>query len=239
MNRLLIALLAIATLAHADLVTDWNETALNAIKLDKTAPPKAARALAILHTAIYDAVNGITQTHERYLVSGKPSGPASPEAAVSAAAHLVLVRLFPAQQAAIDATHNKALAAIANSPEKNNGVHWGEWAANIIVVARSTDGGEEAEAYVPKNAPGEWQPTPPDSAPALLPQWPKVTCFAMTSSSQFRPARMPALTSAVYAMEFNLTKQLGAKDSAARTAEQTAIAQFWADGPGTVSPPGH
>ncbi|MEO7318218.1 MAG: hypothetical protein ABIZ56_04435, partial [Chthoniobacteraceae bacterium] len=97
MKTVFILLLLLTTsLARADIVTDWNETALAAIRTDKTPPPKAARALAILHTAIYDAVNGITQTHERYLVPGKPSGPASPEAAVSAAAHLVLVRLFPA-----------------------------------------------------------------------------------------------------------------------------------------------
>ena len=241
-NRILATVFAIAfsaTLARADLITDWNETALGAIQLDKTPPPKAARTLAILHTAIYDAVNGIAPTHERYLVPGKPAGAASPEAAVSAAAHLVLVRLFPAQQANLDAAHHKALAAIANSAEKNNGVHWGEWAANILLVARSTDGGEETVTYVSKDAPGEWQPTPPNSAPALLPQWAKLACFAMTSGSQFRPPRMPALTSAVYAVDFNLTKQLGAKDSTARTAEQTAIAQFWADGPGTITPPGH
>ena len=174
-----------------------------------------------------------------HLVPGKPAGAASPEAAVSAAARLALVRLFPAQQATLDAAHNKALAAIANSQEKNNGVHWGEWAANIILVARSTDGVEETATYIAKDAPDEWQPTPPASAPALLPQWAKLACLAMTSGAQFRPPRMPALTSAVYAVDFNLTTQLGAKDSPTRTAEQTAIAQFWADGAGTVTPPGH
>ena len=238
-HRVLAAILLSACAVRADVVTDWNETALQAIRTDKTSPPKASRALALLHTAIYDAINGITQTHERYMVPGKPAGVASPEAAASAAGHLVLVRLFPAQQTAIDTAHNKALAAIPNSPEKNTGIHWGEWAANIILVARSTDGGEETVTHLAKDAPGEWQPTPPASAPALLPQWARLACFAMTSGSQFRPPRMPALTSAVYAVDFNLTKQLGAKSSTARTAEQTAIAQFWADGAGTVTPPGH
>ena len=100
-------------------------------------------------------------------------------------------------------------------------------------------GGEETVTYVPKDTPGEWQPTPPKSTPALLPQWAKLECFAMTSGSQFRPPRMPALTSALYAVDFNLTERLGAKVSPARTAEQTAIANFWADGAGTVTPPGH
>lgn len=235
----LFILLAVAALARADVVTDWNESALNAIRADKTSPPKAARALACLHLAIFDAVNGITQSHERYLVSGKPAGAASIEAAVSAAARLVLVRTFPAQQATFDAAHGRVLAAIPNSAEKNSGAHWGEWVANSIIVARSTDGAADTVAYTPGNAPGEWQPTEPGLAPALLPQWPKVACFAMTSGAQFRPNRQPAMTSAVWAFDFNLTKQLGGKESAARTREQTAIAQFWEDGPGTVTPPGH
>src|SRR5437879_1568553 len=112
-KQLLIALIFGAlNAAQADVVTDWNETALNAIRTDKTPPPKAARALAIMHVAIYDALNGVTQTHERYLASGKPSGDASPEAAVSAAAHLALTRLFPAQQAAIDAAYARKLEAL-------------------------------------------------------------------------------------------------------------------------------
>src|SRR5438105_6107344 len=115
--RILIAfiLFGVGAAARADVVTEWNSTALNAIRIDKTPPPKAARALAIMHVAIYDAVNGITQTHERYLASGKPSGEASPEAAVSAAAHLALSRLFPAQQAGIDAAYARKLEALPNS----------------------------------------------------------------------------------------------------------------------------
>jgi hypothetical protein len=229
----------LARIAQADVITEWNEAALIAIKTANTPPPKAARALAILHTAIYDAVNGITQTHERYIVPGKPAGVASPEVAASAAAHFVLVRLFPAQRESFDAAYQRALTAFPNSQEKNNGVHWGEWVANIIVVARSTDDSETVVPYVPKNIPGEWVPTPTKNAPGLLPHWANVTCFAMSSGSQFRPSMTPVISSAVYAFDLNLTKQLGGKESALRTAEQTQIAYFWADGPGTVTPPGH
>ena len=238
-KRIIAALLLTACAAQADIVTDWNDATLTAIKADKTPPPKAARALAIVHVAIYDAVNGITQTHERYVVPGKPAGVASPEAAASAAAHMVLVRLFPAQQAALDATHTRGLATLPNSPEKNAGIHWGEWVANILLVARSTDGSDAAVPFVPKAAPGEWIPTAPKNAPALLPQWAKVACFAMTSGTQFRPPRPPAITSAAYAFDVNLTKQIGGRDSKSRTPEQTMIAEFWADGAGTVTPPGH
>ena len=105
---LLLTLLAAATFADADVVTDWNETALLAIKSDRTAPPKAARALAIMHAAIYDAVNGTTQTHEPYFVWDKAADEALPEDA-AVAARLVLLRLFPAQQAAFDATYTTSL----------------------------------------------------------------------------------------------------------------------------------
>jgi hypothetical protein len=236
----LLALAAATVIARADIVTDWNETALQSIRAEKAPPPKAARALAILHASIYDAVNGIAQTHAHYLVPGRPAGVASPEAAASAAGRFVVARLFPAQQATADAAHQRILAALPNSAEKNAGVHWGEWVANIIVGARATDGADDAALpYTPKAVPGEWVPTPPSNAPALAPGWAGVTCFAMNDAAQFRPVMPPVLSSANYAFDFNLTKQLGAKNSTERTAEQTGIAQFWADGPGTVTPPGH
>ena len=73
--------------AHGDVVTDWNNAALDAIRADRTAPPIASRSLAILHAAIYDAVNGIARTHEPYLVPSAVPASASREAAASAAAH--------------------------------------------------------------------------------------------------------------------------------------------------------
>jgi membrane-associated phospholipid phosphatase len=236
---LLVTVVVSAFAAHADIVTDWNETALLAIKTDKTPPPTASRALAILHTAIYDAVNVITRTHEPYLVTGEPRGEASVEAAASAAAHLVLVQLYPAQQATFDAAYNNALAAMGDEPKQRAGIAWGELVAKTILADRANDGSAEVVTYIPGNRPGDWQPTFPAFASALLPQWPGVRPFAMNSGSQFRPPFPPSLTSAVYAFDFNLTKQLGSKDSRSRTAEQTAIALFWADGAGTVTPPGH
>ena len=89
----LFALGALSSLAQADMVTDWNSVALNAIKVDNTSPPKASRALAILHVSIYDACNGIGQNYQPYYVRGKPAGVASKEAAIAAAAHKVLVHL--------------------------------------------------------------------------------------------------------------------------------------------------
>ena len=236
---LLLTLLATACLTQADVVTDWNETALLAIKSDRTAPPKAARALAMLHAAIYDAVNGVTQTHEAYFVRDKAAEGASPEAAAAVAARLVLLRLFPAQQAAFYATYNKVLRTVPPGDGKRASIDWGEHVAQTLLADRAKDGSQATVIYASRNPVGVWRSTEPAFAKPALPQWPGVKPFAMTSAAQFRPAMPPILTSSTYADDFNKTKELGAKNSTSRTAEQTTIAQFWADGPGTVTPPGH
>jgi hypothetical protein len=229
----------VAAGSRADVVTEWNSAALDAIKADRTAPPKAARALAILHAAIYDAVNGITQTHEPYFVTDKPAGVASVEAAASAAARRVLVALYPERQAVFEEMLALSVAALRDGPSKRAGLAWGEAVAGAILELRSGDGWDTVVAYTPTPGAGNWEPTPPGFAPALLPQWPLVTPFAMVSGSQFRPGAPPALDSARWASDYSLTKDLGSATSATRTAEQTDIARFWADGAGTVTPPGH
>jgi membrane-associated phospholipid phosphatase len=225
--------------AKGDVVTGWNDAALNAIRAGRTAPPIASRSLAILHVSIYDAVNGIARTNEPYLVQSSAPSSASREAAASAAAHKALVNLFPAAASSFDAVHTAILAAIPNGPQKTAGIVWGEFVANQILAARANDG---SDAIVPPpggSGPGVWVPTPPAFAPYLLPQWGFVTPFAMNSSSQFRPPGPPALNSEQYAADYNEVKALGAALGSTRTADQSQIALFWADGAGTETPPGH
>src|SRR6266480_8065162 len=93
---------SIGTPANADVVTDWNNAALDAIRAGNTSPPIASRSLAIVHASIYDAVNGIARTHERYLVPNVAPASASRPAAASAAAHKALVNLFPASASSFD-----------------------------------------------------------------------------------------------------------------------------------------
>ena len=112
---------SIAIPASADVVTDWNNAALDAIRVDRTAPPIASRSLAIVHVAIYDAVNGIARTHEPYLVPSAVSSSASRVASASAAAHQTLVSLFPNHTSTFDALHAAILAGIPNGPQKTNG----------------------------------------------------------------------------------------------------------------------
>src|SRR5207247_1272748 len=226
-------------LIHADVVTDWNNAALDAIRVGSTAPPIASRSLAISNISIYDAVNGIDRTHEPYLVQSEVPASASREAAASAAAHDALVNLFPAAASSFDTLYAAILAAIPDGPQKTAGIVWGEFVANQILAARANDG---SDAIVPPpggSGPGVWVPTPPAFLPYLLPQWGFVTPFAMSSSAQFRPPGPPALDSQWYAADYNEVKELGAAVGSTRTEEQTEIALFWADGAGTETPPGH
>lgn len=225
--------------ANADVVTDWNNAVLDAIRADRTAPPIASRSLAILHTSIYDAVNGIARTHEPYLVPSAVPASASRVAAASAAAHQSLVSLFPSHTSSFDALHTAILATIPNSPHKTAGLAWGEFVASQILAARATDGSNAIVQPPGASGPGVWIPTPPAFLPYLLPQWGFVAPFAISSSSQFRPPGPPSLDSQRYAADYEEVKQLGAAVGSTRTEDQTEIALFWADGAGTETPPGH
>lgn len=228
-----------ASIKVTDAVLDWNATVLNAVAADRTTPPVAARTLAMVHVAIYDAVNAIDQTYSDYYVDAVAPEEASPEAAAAAAAHRILVDLYPAQTATFDTQLELSLAKVADGQSENDGIALGEFVADQILVWRSTDGSSDTTSYTPGTESGDWQPTPPGFLPALLPQWPSVMPFAMTSGDQFQPSGPPDLASAEYAAELNQVKELGSIDSTTRTADQTEIALFWADGAGTFTPPGH
>jgi hypothetical protein len=242
-RQTLLSLIALAVFgaasAHADVVTDWNAAALAAIRGNKTPPPVASRALAILHASMYDAVNGISRTHETYLVHGKVPASASMEAAASAAAHRVLSAFFPTNTASFDALHSSTLAGIKKGPQKRMGVAWGQKVASQILAARADDGSRDTVTPPPALAPGDWIPTPPANAAYLLPQWGSVKPFTMSDHAQFRPPGPPALDSDAWAAAFNEVKSLGAAVGSTRTADQSEIALFWADGAGTETPPGH
>jgi len=225
--------------AGADVVTDWNRAALDAVKVEHPAPPAAARALAILHASIYDAVNGITRTHAIYHVRGSVPSSVSVEAAASAAAHEVLVSLYPASAASFDALYTTSVAAMPRTPHTSAGTEWGRSVAQQMLAWR---GGDGADAIVPvpvNSGPGYWIPTPPLMAPFLLPQYGFVAPFAMTSPDQFRSSGPPALSSEEWTAAYNEVKAYGAAVNSLRTPDQSQIAVFWADDAGTETPPGH
>jgi hypothetical protein len=223
-----------------DQVIAWDRVLLRTLWDTSTQPPNAARAMAMVNTAVYDAVNAIDKTHQVYHVNVPAPSGASEDAAAAAAAHAVLVALYPALTSRFDKVLAGSLALIPDGQSKSDGVNVGVAAADGILAWRSTDGSDKVVPYTPGNAPGDYQLTPPLYLPPLDPQWPQVTPFAMTSGSQFRPGGPPPLTSAAYATAFDEVKSIGAINSTTRTPEQTEIAHFWADVPGTSpSPPGH
>lgn len=226
-------------LLAGDVVLQWNDILLDAIRTDKTAPPAASRAMAMVHTAVFDAVNSIGNWYQPYAIDLDVAPDASLEAAASQAAHDVLSALFPAQQATFNAALNGILNGIVDGPQETAGVNAGSTVANHILALRANDGSTDVVDYVAGGNPGDWRPTPSGFAPPVLPQWPGVTPFALNSGSQFRPGAPPALNSPLYTFDYNEVKEIGSINSTTRTADQTAIAQFWANGPGTSTPPGH
>ncbi len=236
-----LALLGSAAPGRADVVLDWNNVTLNAIRVDKTSPPKASRALAIVHTSIFDAVNSASGgAYEHYIVPPVEFfAPISLEAAAAAAAHTALADLFPAQKATFDAALATSLAAIPDGSEEASGISWGKSVAEQVLAARDDDGsGNTVDYGVPTGA-NWWTPTPPGFAPALLPGWGLVEPWAMMSGSQFRQGPPPTPLSPEYTAAFLEVERLGRSNSSVRTADQTQIALFWADGGGTATPPGH
>ena len=155
-----------------------------------------------------------------------------------------LAILFPANGEAFEKLHEATLAKIRQGPYKRRGLEWGESVAVQILLWRANDNSDKVVEPPKGRGPGVWEPTPPPEEPAqrapyLLPQWGFVTPFAIPSGDFFRPAGPPSLKSLEYAREYNEVKLLGEKDESIRSPEQTEIALFWADGAGTVTPPGH
>src|SRR5262249_2673001 len=142
-------------------------------------------------------------------------------------AHDALVGLFPAQKLVLDLQLKASLQGIDDGDAKSWGISVGHAAAQILLAVRAHDGSDRVVNYTPGTNPGNWQPTPPAYGPPATPQSPLVPPFPLQSASQFRAPPPPALTSAQYTAAFNQVKELGAFDSATRTADQTEAAMFW------------
>ncbi len=213
-------------------VVQWNRTLLVIVRTPGAQPASvhATRSFAIMHAAIYDAVNAIDRTHRPYLVrlSGVSRG-ASQEAAAAAAAHEVLVALYPGFQAALDTALQQSLAQIPDGSDKAEGIRIGQTVADRILALRSNDGSNAKPIpYVFGTAPGDYQSTPPNfPAQPQFTHWSRVTPFALERASQFRPGPPPALTSDTYSDAFNQIKSLGIVNSTTATADEALTGRFW------------
>jgi hypothetical protein len=209
-------------------VIKWNQLLRQILLIPGAQPPTifGTRSLAMLHIAIFDAVNSIERSFTPYFIAVQASRGASQQAAAAQAAHDVLVALYPQQQAML----NAALAASLDdlSPDGcDEGITVGQAVASAILDWRRTDRWDATPPpFVLPPEPGVWQPTPPGFSPAPFTQVPDVVPFALTDSRQFSPPPPPALTSAQYATDFNETKEIGRVDSPSRTDDQTLVARL-------------
>jgi hypothetical protein len=217
--------------ARGDVVTDWNQTAIEVMKTANVSGNPWSRALAMMHVAMSDAVNSVEGKYQRYVAS-LPSKPnASPEAAAASAARQILLQLFPGQKATIEAAYATSVASIAEGSAKSGGVELGEQAAAAVQTDRASDGTNVPDTYRPITTPGVWVPT---TLPVLA-QYAQAKPWVLKSADQFRPGPPPALSSALYARDYNETKTVGGLKSTVRTAEQTEAVKFWTQiniGPG-------
>jgi hypothetical protein len=192
-------------------------------------PQVQARSFAMVHGAVYDAVNAIAGSpYQPYLIAPRATGAESANAAVATAAFRVLTALFPAQQARLRTQYDESLAAIPDSTAKRRGITVGAQAAAAMIAARQDDGAFGDQTWTVGTQPGQWRPAPP--AYASDGAWVgHLKPFLIPSASMFRTSGPPALTSRRYARDFNEVKTIGAATSTVRTPDQTQAAIWWHD----------
>jgi hypothetical protein len=231
-----LAVISITNAQALDPISAWNQISENAVKAAGHPPPVAALDFAIVHLAIYDAVESIERRYEPYYTL-VPGATGSSTAAAAKAGHDVLVGLFPAQSATLDADYANFLAANGIDP-LDPATAVGALAAANILALRADDGRFPLNPppFLGSTAIGKWRPTPsllpgppPTLSPGLTPWVATVTPFTMHTDSQFRVDPPPDLTSQLWAVDYNETKTVGSLTSTTRTAEETEIGYFWAD----------
>jgi hypothetical protein len=211
-----------------NVILQWNRVLKETISTPGQHPATIfpVRSFAVMHAAMFDAVNSIDGRYTAYLTDVPTTKRASEEAAAAQAAHDVLAALYPTRAAVFDAELAVSLEGIEEN-RLEQGIRVGRIVAEQLLAVRSNDGWNASPTpYILPATPGNWQPVP---APAGFTQFPAVLPFAITSNTQFAPAPPPALTSAEYAASFNEVKELGSATSTTRTAEQTQIARLWAN----------
>lgn len=214
--------IALATPALADAITDWNNRSAVLIAESRLGTPPAVRVMALVQTAAHAAVSAITPDAAPSRFAPEATPGASTDAAIASAHRAVFSRLLPAQQPAIDAAYQAALAAVPEGTAKTAGIAVGEKAAARVFAQRADDT-VGSEAYRPFAAAGVYVPT---ATPAVV-TWPQRKPWLLASASMLRPAAPPALTSETWARDFNEVKMLGGRASARRSPEQLEAARFW------------
>ncbi|HSE36904.1 MAG TPA: hypothetical protein VLG74_06340, partial [Blastocatellia bacterium] len=213
--------------AQEDVILQWNRVLMETVRTPGQQPATImpVRSYAIMHAAMFDAVNSIDGNHTPYLIEVPGSPNASIEAAAAQAAHDVLAGLYPTRVAIFDAELAISLQGIDEN-RAQQGIRVGQIVAERVLAVRANDGWNVTPpAYSLPATPGNWQPVP---GAAAFTHYPSVMSFGITSGTQFKPNAPPALTSEKYAADLNEVKEIGSVNSTTRTADQTKVAQLWA-----------
>ena len=233
------ALLNMSQIANADVVTDWNTIAVNTVSAD-TLPNRQSRDMAMVHAAIFDAMNAIRPNYTPAMVPITAKGYASREAAAAQAAHDVLLALFPAQQANLDAKLAASLAQIPDDDEhghrpKYEGIVTGQAIAAAVLNARQNDHAFDSVSFTPLSGQGEYQFTPGCSSTNIsAPGWGNVTPFTVSDPDHFSTATRPAVGDSEWLASLEEVRAYGASNSTVRTPDQKEIALFYIEGSMTL-----
>ena len=245
----------------AETLRYWNQIAVNASGLDHTpvqpgevrkfgeqlGPGRAARAMAIVHIAMFDALNSILGGYQSYTDVRSAPRIASLDAAIAQAAHDTLVAMFPSQAPSFGQLLAEDLvqAQPRVAQARAEGVAAGQRAAAAILAMRKDDNSVDPtmDKWETSNDPGHWRQDPIGMAPiALGAKWGDVQPFVLRSGTQFRAPPPPSMQSRAYTRAFEEVTALGGDGVATptkRNEEQTQIGIYWAyDGtPSLCAPP--
>jgi hypothetical protein len=224
-------------------VLEWNQIFIDTLIATNTANSSSPRLGAIVHTAVFDAFNGIDRRYTPIFVQSRAPHGASRRASVVGAAYTALAGLFPARQAALDASYAASLAALSERCTRGwrsdrrhhvcderiqRGVEWGADVARAVLAWRANDGFSASyPSFTGGTAIGQWQPTPPAFGPMSAQGLAFTEMFVLVHNVQFRPEPPRPLGSTIYADDFNAVKALGRKTGSTRTDDQTALGPFW------------
>ena len=214
-------------------VLEWNQIFIDTLIATNTANSSSQRLGAIVHTAIFDAYNGIERRYTPIFVHGNAPRGASRRAAVIAAAYTTLASLFPSRVAVLEERYAASLSALSEDEgdggqSRERGIAWGTEVAHAVLAWRAGDGFSNSyPAFTGGPEIGQWRPTPPVFGPMSAQGLAFTAMFVLANNIQFEPAAPRGLTTPTYTDDFNAVKALGRRTGSTRTEDQTALAIFW------------
>jgi len=211
-----LAVLLLAPAVPADVVTQWSATSAELVSNAQLTPPVAYRAMALIETAMLDALESLP-------AAAGERGPQALEPLVASACHVMLLELAPRQREAIEQAHAALLARVPAGPEREAALAAGARAAQALLAARGRDGAELPDSWRPETRPGVYVAT----ARTVAPQWPERQPWTLERPAQFRPGPPPALEGALFARDYDEIRRLGGKQGSQRSEEQGRVAAFW------------